>query len=251
MARSRKLHVPDGQRGVALIMVILVLLVLTVLGMTAAMLMTQEDRISSRQDLQKAAMYAAEAGLRQGEHVFDNTSYSNPSNLTPFLAHPASAVITAAAPDPVPVQPAPWDIHHLGTYLTTVAGGATEEVNQEVTQIVGGGASTFNRIRAYYSLYVRNNPEDRDLATGLPTPLVNFDSRLRLVSVGFITDSNGVAADGTARVLAVKILEEEYNWEGAGNMMNAGKDVNEGGTNSGMTSGQTEGNSGSTSTSAP
>ena len=36
-----------SERGVALIMVILVLLVLTVLGMTAAMLMTQEDRISS------------------------------------------------------------------------------------------------------------------------------------------------------------------------------------------------------------
>ena len=224
------------ERGVALIMVILVLLVLTVLGMTAAVMMTQEDRISSRQDLQKAALYTAEAGLREGERIFVATPYSN-AILTSFLVHPPSAVKTAAAPDAVPVQPAPWDIRHLGTYLTTVAGGGTEVVNQEVTQLVGGGASTFNRIRAYYSLYVRNNPEDRNPGTGLQDPLANFDSRLRLVAVGFITDAAGVDNAGNARVLAVKILEEEFNWTGGPGSSSAQKLMNAGGTSSGVYAG--------------
>jgi Tfp pilus assembly protein PilX len=54
-----------GERGVALVMVILVLLILTVLGITAVVRMTQEDKISARQELQKAAFYAAEAGMRR------------------------------------------------------------------------------------------------------------------------------------------------------------------------------------------
>jgi hypothetical protein len=217
-------------------MVILVLLVLTVLGVTAAMLMTQEDRISSRQDLQKAALYTAEAGLREGENIFLGTVIATPDSLSPYLAHTASSVITAGAPDPVPVQPVvatDWDVHHLGTYLTTVPGGATEVVNHEVVQLVGGG-ETFNRIRAYYSLYVRNNPEDRNPTTGAPDPTHNYDYKLRLISVGFITDGDGVAANGTARVLAAKVLEEEYNWLGAGNATFLQKGLNQGNTNAAM-----------------
>ena len=137
MARANDLHVRRGERGVALIMVILVLLVLTVLGITATMMMTQEDRISSRQDLQKAALYAAEAGLRRGEGIFNLTPYSN-AELTLFLSHIAAAS-TPGAPDAIPVEPGPWDIRHLGTYLTTVAGGGTEEAEQEVAKTVGVG----------------------------------------------------------------------------------------------------------------
>jgi hypothetical protein len=234
MATAPSSHRRRGERGVALIMVILVLLVLTVLGITATLMMTQEDRISSRQDLQKAALYAAEAGLRRGEGIFNVTPYSN-AQLTLFLAHTSSAV-TPAAPDPVPVQPAPWDIRHLGTYLTTVAGGGTEVADQEVTQLVGGGA-TFDRIRAYYSVYVRNNPEDRNPTTGLQDALNNFDTRLRLIAVGFITDSNGVDGSGRARVLAVKIVEEEYNWTGFTQASSAQKLMNAGGTSSGVYAG--------------
>jgi len=224
-----------NERGVALIMVILVLLVLTVLGITATMLMTQEDRISSRQDLQKAALYAAETGLRRGEGIFSATPYSN-TQLTAFLAH-ASSAYTAAVPDHVPVPPAPWDLRHLGTYVTTVAGGGTEVANQQVTQLVGGASpQSFDRIRAYYSLYVRNNPEDHDPA-GLQDPLHNYDTRLRLVSVGFITDAAGVDGSGAARVLAVKILEEEYNWHGFSQASTAQKLMNAGGTSSGVYSG--------------
>jgi len=199
------------ERGIALIMVILLLLVLTVLGITAVMLMTQEDQISSRQDMQKAALYAAEAGLRHGEMIFGNTTYTNAA-LTAFVSHAASSTITMAAPDPIPVQPAPWNINHLGTYLTEAAGSATEVVNHEISQLPDG-INRFYRIRAYYSLYVRNNPEDTD-AAGVQTPLINHDTRLRLISVGFITDPNGVDGGGNARVLAVKILEEEFNWSG-------------------------------------
>ena len=233
MATTKSRQSPTPERGVALIMVILVLLVLTVIGITAAMLMTQEDRISSRQDLQKAALYAAEVGLRKGEQTFIATAY-DPDDLNAFLSHSsASSPITAAAPDPRPVQPIPWDNHHLGTYLTEQAHSAAELVNREVTQDVSASES-FNRIRAFYSVYVRNNPEDRDPATGLQDPLVNHDTRLRLVAVGFITDVKGVDGSGNANVLAVKILEEEFNWTGFSENFSSQKLLNPGGTSSGV-----------------
>jgi hypothetical protein len=230
----------NPERGVALIMVILILLVLTVLGITAVMLMTQEDRISSRQDLQKAALYAAEAGLRHGETIFANTPYTN-ANLTAFVSHVASSVKTVAAPDETPIQPPLWDIRHLGTYLAksttppTTPPTFVEVVNHEISQLPDG-TNPFTRIRAYFSLYVRNNPEDTD-AAGVQTPLINHDARLRLISVGFITDDHGVAGSGSARVLAVKILEEEYNWTGFSQPSSAQKLMNAGGTSSGVYAG--------------
>jgi Tfp pilus assembly protein PilX len=242
MADTRNRPTNPGERGIALIMVILLLLVLTALGITATMLMTQEDRISSRQETQKAAFYAADAGLRRGEAILQAVPYTN-ANLTALLAH-TSVANTAAVTPTIPQPPGPWDNAHLGTYLTNVTAGGTELANQEVTQLVGAGSDTFNRVRAYYSLYVRNNPEDTTpgspLTTpqgGLPSPLVNYDTRLRLVSVGFITDANGVDANGNANVLAVKILEEELDWNGGGVGNPNQIDVNAGATNSGLWTG--------------
>lgn len=225
-------HITQRQRGIALVTVILALLVLTVLGIAAAVLMTQENRVASRQDQLKAAFYAAEVGLRQGETVFAATPYQN-ALLTGFLQH-VSVASTPAAPGAVnpPQAPAPWDLTHLGTYLTSVSGGGVELADQEVTERVG--STTLQRVRAYYSLYVRNNPEDRDPATGLPDPAVNHDSRLRLVSIGFLTDNNGIANDGSANVLAVKIIEEEYNWTTVPQSASAQKGLVAGSTNSGM-----------------
>lgn len=225
-------QIKRSERGIALVTVILALLVLTVLGIAAAVLMTQENRVASRQDQLKAAFYAAEVGLRQGEAVFAATPYQN-ALLTGFLQH-VSTASTPAAPGTVnpPQAPAPWDLTHLGTYLTTVSGGGTELANQEVTERVGG--ATLQRVRAYFSLYVRNNPEDRDPATGLADPAVNRDSRLRLVSVGFLTDNNGVDANGNANVLAVKVIEEEYNWTTVPQSASAQKGLVAGSTNSGM-----------------
>ena len=73
---------------------------------------------------------------------------------------------------------------------------------------------------------------------GLLSPLVNYDTRLRLISVGFLTDANGVDPTiGSVHVLAVKILEEELNW--AGQIADAGNQVdkNAGATNSGQWAG--------------
>ena len=221
----------NGQRGVALVMVILVLLVLTALGMTAAMLMTQEDRTSSRQDLQKSALYAAEAGLRRGEQAFENVNFPGKTIYDAFLQHQAVAR-TPAAPNPIPTPPAPWTLNHLGTYLTDPPGSATELANQEVVQ----QANATNRMRSYYSLYVRATPENRD-PTGAQTPLEGYSSRLRLVAIGYVTDSNGVDGSGRATVLASKVLEEEWNFVGAGNPNSGQKGGNPGGTGSGQTGG--------------
>jgi hypothetical protein len=228
------------ERGVALIMVILVLLVLTVLGITAAMLMTQEDRISARQDQQKAALYAAEVGLRRGEQILMGTPFSKTA-VNAFLNH-VSVATTVAAPDTVPIQPAPWDIRHLGTYLTDGSGSSNEIANREITQMATNLADsstfTFNKIRAFYSVYVRNNPEDRD-ASGVANPLDNNDTRVRLVSIGFITDNRGVDGSGNAKVLAVKILEEEFNWSGFSTSQGFQADMYAGATNSGVWQGTT------------
>ncbi len=228
-----------NERGVALVMVILVLLVLTVLGITAVVMMSQEDQISARQELQKAAFYAAEAGLRNGEFILQNTLYSNQA-LTAFVAHVAVASTPATIPMipvvPPATLPPQWDIAHLGTYLTTVPGGVQELANQEVSQQVTAGV--INSVRAYYSLYVRNNPDDTTPGTGLPSPTVNWDTKLRLLAVGFVTDNSGVDNTGSGRVLAVKIMEEELNWLGNPGANFARKEGNTGATSSGFYSGQ-------------
>ena len=231
------------ERGVALVMVILVLLILTVLGITAVTMMTQEDKISSRQELQKAAFYAAETGLRQGEFILQNTPYTN-ENLDAFLGHVSQKVCPATVP-PIPTPPpaslpAQWTLGYLGTYLQRSVADTTELSNQEVSEKVEP-TELFDKVRAYYSLYVRNNPEDVSPGTIVPDPAHNRDTKLRLVAVGFVTDSLGVdPADGTrnvnggpVNVLAVKIQEEELNWGGAptagGSLQ---KELNAGGTSS-------------------
>jgi hypothetical protein len=225
-----------NERGVALIFVILVLLVLTVLGITAAMLMTQEDRISSRQDLQKAALYAAEVGLRRGEGVFTAVTPVTTANINLLLQHDSSSGrVTKAAPDERPVQPPAWDIRHLGTYLTSFPGSTVELANQEVVQRMGGSVP-FLKARTFYSLYLRNNPEDFT-AGGVQSPLADNDFRLRLIAIGFVTDSEGVDSNGNARVLAAKILEEEFNFQGFSNQTAGQIGGNPGSTNSGVYAG--------------
>lgn len=201
------------QRGIALMTVILILLVLTVLGMTATMMMTQEDRLSSRQEIQKEAFYAAEAGLRHGERVFEDVTLSAAAlteklqaTYTPAPSCPATIPHAPVHP-PASRNPAAWTVQTLGTYLG-VGGVAIANRELESGSLTGRARTR----RAYYSLYVRNNPED---AGNLDTPVSNQDpdNRLRLVSVGFITDGSGVDGSGQANVLAVRIVEEEIAWE--------------------------------------
>ncbi|HPW54731.1 MAG: hypothetical protein KA072_03425 [Thermoanaerobaculaceae bacterium] len=216
------------QRGIALVTVVLILLVLTVLGLTATIMMTQEDRLSSRMELQKEAFYAAEAGMRHGERVCNGITFTADA-LTSMLREPFAA--HAPAPNPatspgLPQHPGPsrdpadWTNDRLGNFLRELAdesNAAGELVsvaypisNREVSIASLSGRGR-NR-RAYYSLYVRNNPEDMG---NLQVPPLNQDpdNRLRLVSVGFVTDGNGVNNLGQANVLAVRILEEELSWE--------------------------------------
>jgi hypothetical protein len=206
----------SNERGIAIITVVLILLLLTVLGLTASMMMTQEDSTSGRMDLQRAAFYVAEAGLRRGENLLNLTPYSN--NTVNQMINYTSTGSTPAARPPVPVRPSSsndYGLTKLGTYLTTTPGGGTELFNQP---FITGSTTTGGR-QSFYSLYVRNNPEDT-------SPTVNSDTKVRLVSVGWI------AQDG--RPLAVKILEEEWNWSGVTQSPSAQKQTNQGGTGSAL-----------------
>ncbi len=205
-----------NERGVAIITVVLILLLLTVLGLAASMMMTQEDTTSSRMDQQRAALYVAEAGLRRGEDVLHGVQYTN-INLNNLINY-TSTTATVAAQPPVPQRPAnrhDFTLTKLGTYLTTVPGGGIELSNQP---LISGTSGTGGR-RAFYSVYVRNNPEDT-------SPTVNSDPIIRLISVGWI------AQDG--RPLAVKILEEEFNYSGVSQSPSSQKQTNQGGTGSAL-----------------
>lgn len=207
------------QRGIAIVTVVLVLLLLTVLGLAASMMMTQEDTTSSRMDLQRAALYVAEAGLRRGEQALSGVTFSN-SVITTMLNR-ASTTETVAAQPKIPQLPSgksDYGITKLGTYLTTVPGGGTELANQTLAVPTGGPPAGAGR-QAFYSLYIRNNPEDT-------SPTVNSDPVVRLISVGW------VAVNG--RPLAVKILEEEYSWAGVTQSPSAQKQTNQGGTGQGI-----------------
>jgi hypothetical protein len=205
-----------NQRGIAIITVVLVLLLLTVLGLTASMMMTQEDTTSSRMDLQRAAFYVAEAGLRRGENILNNIPYTN-ANLTTMLTRATTTETVAAQPKvpQIPYSRNDFGLTKLGTYLTTAPSGGTELSNQPLIPPSGGGTPTTAGRQLFYSLYIRNNPEDT-------SPTVNSDPRLRLISVGWISQ------DG--RAIAVKILEEEFNYSGVTQSPSAQKQTNQGGT---------------------
>lgn len=211
------------ERGAALITVIMVLLVLTVLGMAFSMLMSQEDRTSGRQDVQKLAFYAAEAGLRRGERILSNVKLLA---VNGYLANPSTIrqawqEYPALPQHPLAGNPASWDTAHLGTYLRE---GGTQLANVEIP-MPGQGK------RAFYSVYIRDNPDDKENPND---PLVNKDSRVRLVAVGWVaSDPNPDLPFAHRRVAAVKIVEEEFNWSGLATSESAQKLVDPGGTASG------------------
>lgn len=209
-----------NERGIAIITVVLILLLLTVLGLAASVMMTQEDTTSSRMDLQRAAMYVSEAGLRRAEHVLGGYQYSN-ITLNAFLNYNSTTQTVATEPQ-IPQRPAnnkDYTITKLGTYLTTSPGGGVELSNQPLIALASTATPTTAGRQSFYSLYIRNNPED-------VSPTVNQDTKVRILSVGWI------AVDG--RPLAVKILEEEFNWTGVNQNPSAQKQTNQGGTGSGI-----------------
>jgi Tfp pilus assembly protein PilX len=206
----------SNERGVAIITVVLILLLLTVLGLAASVMMTQEDSTSGRMDQQRAALYVAEAGLRRGEAILHTVSYTN-INLNQLINHATTTATVSAQPQvpQIPSNNQDYTLTKLGTYLTTTPGGSTELANQP---LVSGSTGTAGR-RAFYSVYVRNNPEDT-------SPTVNSVPILRLISVGWISQ------DG--RPLAVKVLEEEFNYSGVSQSPSSQKQTNQGGTGSAL-----------------
>jgi hypothetical protein len=215
------------EKGAALITVIMVLLILTVLGLAMSLLMTQEDRASGRQDAQKLALYAAEAGLRRGEQILRGTAFVNVSNL---LQHQSTALQAWQETPTTPIHPVfnagkadltTWDSAHLGTYLVD---GSAELANVQLPLPGERG------LPAFYSIYVRNNPTD---PSGSAT--ANSDGQVRLISVGWVASSADPNASWAARaVRAVKILEEEYSWSGFAQGQQTQKLGTPGGTGSGV-----------------
>lgn len=211
---------PSNQRGVALITVILVLLVLTVIALAASTMMTQEDRTSSRMELQKAAFYAAEAGLRRGEEVVLGLRLADMTDLLQYQSNAQPLGIrTEHIRHPVGGSVATWDATHLGTILRSQGTGGTDLVDQVVP--LTGVVVDPGRV-ARYTLFVRNNPED---SRHPGDPRVNADSRIRLISVGVITQQNN-------RPLSVKILEQEIDFGRIHQAPHAQKLGDSGGTSS-------------------
>ena len=207
-----------NEKGSALITVILVVLVLSVIGVAALVYMSVEDKVSGSDRLQKEALYAAEAGLRAGEVALGG-QFNAGRSPNQLLGMATNGVATPGVTPGVPVFPASqttaaYDAQHLGTYLYAF-GLAAPLANQPLSYTTtNAGADT---TRAFYSIYIRNNPED---INGAPT--TDVDGRIQIASVGYLSDRRG-------GVLAVKIVAEGFS--PASTHLGNQADLNAGATN--------------------
>ena len=211
----------NTERGSAMLTAILVMLILSAVGAAAVYLMRQESAQSATVMDTKLAMDAAETGLRRGEAILATAGVFSVNTL---LQHDSNGDPATPAMDPDhprhPTDPklsGTYDATHLGTYL--LDGGTPQAVIPVPSASQGSGPSP----QAFYSLCVRDNPEDID-PNNASSATVDSDSKVRLVSVGWVQVGN--------RVLAVKMLEEEYNFSGVSQSPSAQKLVNAGGTSS-------------------
>jgi len=211
------------QKGSALLLVVLILLVLSGLGI-AMLTLTDSDREGVIQDNHyKDALYVAEMGLRIGEVTLFS---QNPATATQLMQHTSisqTAVVTPAVPV-FPQSPQEYNLAHLGTYLTAIAGGELANQPAVLPASPSGKATT----EGFYSLYVRNNPADTSVSDGNPGTVAQLDTDtvVNLVSVGWVTQAG--------RVLSVKILEEEYSWIGLAESLSTQEGKNEANYNSGQ-----------------
>lgn len=190
------------ESGSALITVILVVFVLTMVGIASLLYMSVEDRLSSNDQQQKAALYAAESGLRRGELAINDQATANPSILSTMISYTSGTTPALTLPDN----------GYSATILRTAYGGGGVELADVALPHNVGGTLT-------YSLYVRNNKED---SSGSAT--VDGDKRINIVSVGILRDQTG----RTFR----KILEEQLFAGGAGGINGGNPDLDAGGTGS-------------------
>ncbi len=197
-------------RGSALLLAIISVLVLTIVGVGLVYFASTEDRISGNDKLQKEGFYAAEMGLRAGEIALTNAMSSTAANTTLLTTPPLSNVRT---PHPPNASPNSLDLHDGGFPATLLTSG-TVGTYRDIP--VTFAASTPND-QAYYTLYVRNNEEDK---SGSAT--ADGDMRLNLIAVGFVSLPNGQQI--------TKILEEQISAQNTGTEGALQKQGNSGGT---------------------
>lgn len=196
-----------GRRGSALVMAVLVILVLTIIGIGVAYFTQIEDRTSGNIKLEKVAFYGAESGLRVGEQILSQ-ALQNSLNMDTFLAPPS------------------------GTTAYTPPGGGRQGaillfngiLYQDRIIVPPTGASE----AAAYTVYVRNNIEDRG------QDLDDTDNIVNVVVVGQVVTLRDVGGTPTIdRVLMTKILEEQLYLIPTGTEAGGQKGGNQGGTGAG------------------
>ena len=211
-----------NQQGSALLVAVVVMLVLSGIGMAIIAVTDTERETAAWNSHSKDAMYVAEMGLRVGERVLRNTAQDNTviSNLMAHVTSTQTMVVTPHVPV-FPQTPAQMDLTRLGTY---VVDGANELANQPVAL---PGSPTGRPVPdAFFSVYVRNNPEDVNMLTAGSPSTDDDDFRVRLVSVGWVQKAGNI--------LAVKILEEEFGWTGITQDPSTQKLKDAGGTSSAL-----------------
>ncbi len=205
-------HYRASERGSAMALAILVILVLTVVALAVAYFTQTEDKISGNARLVKAALYAADTGLRSGENLIGVSSNLG-TNIQQMISYPDARIVTLPnGRTAVPFHPG------TGECLTwdPASGGC-------LNVLVPSPSGT--RETVTYSLYVRNNDEDPG------GPALNTDALINLVAVGRVFAPG--ADITTAAPLASKILEEQLMLSAMGNEFGAQKGANQGGTGSG------------------
>ncbi len=208
--RANELNRQVRQRGGALIMALLVVLVLTIVGLAVAYFTQLEDQSSGNIRLSKTAFYAAETGLRTGERALTT---ANASGLF------AADLITWAGNAANPKVPLP--------------GGGFEGVplrvnGVEYRRVILPSAPGTSDV-AVFSLYVRNNIEDRGNAA---VPATDNDEILNLIAIGQVFRSVASVANGIP--IATKILEEQIVLATPGNQEPGQEGQDQAGTGTGQ-----------------
>lgn len=205
----RPMRGKSARRGSALVMAVLVILVLTIIGIGVAYFTQIEDRTSGNVKLEKVAFYGAESGLRVGEELLSKALEAS-LNMDSFLDPPSGT--TAYTPPGGGRQAA---ILSYGT-------PAVLYENRIMTPPAGASEA------AAYTIYVRNNIEDRG------QDLDDTDNIVNIVVVGQAVTLRDVGGVPTIdRVLMTKILEEQLYLIPLGTEAGGQKGGNQGGTGAG------------------
>ena len=192
-------------------MVLLVVLVLTIVGLAVAYFTQLEDQTSGNIRLSKTAFYSAESGLRTGERALTtaNSSGISAADLISYAGTPANPKVQLPGGGfegvPLVVKGVPYK------NVVLPAAPGTSDV-------------------AVFSLYVRNNVEDRGNAA---MPVTDDDGILNLIAIGQVFRSVAEVTGGRAPI-ATKILEEQIVLAASGMELNAQEGQDQAGTGTGQ-----------------